>query len=164
MLSSSFSADIRLASELAIRKAAGAYRTLKQEDSRIDFCSNDYLGFAQSPQLKQRIAEKSANITSGNGSTGSRLLRGNSQTCEQLEERLAAFHQAPAGLLFNSGYDANLGLFSCLASRNDTVIYDALMHASARDGIRLSARRVFPRDRRGVPGIGWDGWRKAPEV
>jgi 8-amino-7-oxononanoate synthase len=114
-------------------------RTLKPENSLIDFCSNDYLGFARSASLKQSIDTEILNYPSGlNGSTGSRLLSGNLNYAEDLEKEIAAFHNYEAGLLFNSGYDANLGLLSSLAQRGDTIILDELIHASAIDGARLS--------------------------
>ncbi|MCD8739166.1 8-amino-7-oxononanoate synthase [Mucilaginibacter roseus] len=124
---------------LADRQQAGNYRTLKPENDLIDFCSNDYLGFARSPKLKQKIAEEiAAYPESHNGSAGSRLLAGNLEYTEQLEASIAGYHEAEAGLLFNSGYDANIGLFSSLPQRGDTIILDELAHASIIDGARLS--------------------------
>lgn len=73
-----------------------------------------------------------------NGSTGSRLISGNSTYTEQLEHTIADFHHAEAGLLINSGYDANVGLFSAVPQRGDTIITDELIHASVIDGSRLS--------------------------
>ncbi|WP_439697727.1 aminotransferase class I/II-fold pyridoxal phosphate-dependent enzyme [Mucilaginibacter sp. AW1-7] len=133
------SASEHLKKKLDERKEIAIYRSLKQENSLVDFCSNDYLGFARSPVLKERIkAELDNNPLSLNGSTGSRLLSGNSQYAEDLELEIAGFHGFEAGLLFNSGYDANLGLLSSLAQRGDTIILDELIHASAIDGVRLS--------------------------
>ena len=124
---------------LAERKLAGSYRTLKPENSLVDFCSNDYLGFARSSELKNKIdIEISGLQLALNGSTGSRLLSGNLQYTEDLENEIAFFHNSAAGLLFNSGYDANVGLFSCIAQRGDTIITDELIHASIIDGARLS--------------------------
>src|SRR3546814_11230618 len=109
----------------------------------IDFCSNDYLGFARSMELKARIAvelEKHAGYPSG--ATGSRLLSGNSTYAERLEEEIALFHHDQAGLLFNSGYAANLGLLSAAAHRGDTVEGDDLDHASIIDAaLQSSANR-----------------------
>ena len=121
------------------RRTAGNFRSLKQLSGPIDFCSNDYLGFARSAVLKEKIdseIEQSGLIS--NGSTGSRLLSGNSAYAEELEKYLASLYGAEAGLIFNSGYDANLGLFSSLPQRGDTVISDELVHASIIDGMRLS--------------------------
>lgn len=133
------SAEIYIKSKLDERRLSGAYRSLKPENSLIDFCSNDYLGFARSAVLKQKIETELQNhSTYLNGSTGSRLLSGNLNYTENLEKEIAAHHQYEAGLLFNSGYDANLGLLSSLAQRGDTIILDELIHASVIDGARLS--------------------------
>jgi 8-amino-7-oxononanoate synthase len=126
------------------RKSNGTYRTLKPESSLIDFCSNDYLGFARSPVLKKWIEEETGTYEQAfTGSTGSRLLSGNLAYTEILEQEIAAFHQSEAGLIFNSGYDANLGLFSALPQRGDTIIIDELIHASIIDGERLSHANRF---------------------
>lgn len=125
--------------KLAERQAAGIYRTLKPESGLADFCSNDYLGFARSAAFKSKIdAELGKYPVSLNGSAGSRLLAGNLVYTEDLEADIAANHQSKAGLLFNSGYDANVGLFSSLPQRGDTIIVDELAHASIIDGARLS--------------------------
>ncbi len=89
--------------------------------------------------MKNKIDEeiKSKGLIS-NGSTGSRLLTGNSAYTEDAEQYIAALHKSEAGLIFNSGYDANLGLFSSLPQRGDTIITDELIHASIIDGCRLS--------------------------
>ncbi|WP_295652177.1 8-amino-7-oxononanoate synthase [uncultured Mucilaginibacter sp.] len=121
------------------RKAAGTLRTLKPDNNLIDFCSNDYLGFARSPVLKQNTEDfLKKHPAYLNGATGSRLLSGNTNFCEELEVEIAHFHNAEAGLIFNSGYDANLGLFSSLPQRGDTIITDELIHACIIDGARLS--------------------------
>jgi 8-amino-7-oxononanoate synthase len=74
---------------------------------------------------------------------GSRLLSGNYELIERAELEIAQFHQAEAGLIFNSGYDANIGLLSTVPQRGDTILYDFLSHASIRDGIRLSNAQSF---------------------
>jgi len=126
------------------RRSNGTYRKLKPESNLVDFCSNDYLGFARSPILKKWIEEEvNANKHVLNGSTGSRLLSGNLAYTESLEQEIADFHQAEAGLIYNSGYDANLGLFSALPQRGDTIITDELIHASIIDGARLSHANRF---------------------
>lgn len=133
------SSEDHIEKKLAERKASGTYRTLKPESTLIDLCSNDYLGFARSPTLKNNIAEELNNLPRVlNGSTGSRLLSGNLTYTENLEQQIAAFHNSKAGLIFNSGYDANIGLFSSLPQRGDTIITDELIHASIIDGVRLS--------------------------
>ena len=117
----------------------GSYRTLKPENNLVDFCSNDYLGFARSSTLKQWIDQEiAANNHVLNGSTGSRLLSGNLAYAEILEQQIADYHHAEAGLIYNSGYDANVGLFSSLPQHGDTIIIDELIHASIIDGARLS--------------------------
>lgn len=132
-------ADDYIKHQLAERKLAGNYRELRPENQLIDFCSNDYLGFASSVILKGNIeAEVAQYVEAKNGSAGSRLLAGNSSYTETLEAGIAAFHGFEAGLIYNSGYDANLGLFSSLAQRGDTIIMDELVHASIIDGARLS--------------------------
>lgn len=126
------------------RRTDGLLRTLVDKHHLVDFCSNDYLGMAQNEAFKTLIEQK---ITQHNhhtvGSTGSRLISGNLEYAEQLEQKIADFHQADAGLLFNSGYDANVGIFAALARRGDTIITDELAHASMIDGARLShAKRL----------------------
>nr|WP_221262137.1 8-amino-7-oxononanoate synthase [Mucilaginibacter sp. AK015] len=117
----------------------GNYRALSPESGLIDFCSNDYLGFARSTVLKDNIRRETASHPQSlNGATGSRLISGNSAYTEELETQIAAFHQAETGLMFNSGYDANVGLFSSLPQKGDTIICDELVHASIIDGARLS--------------------------
>lgn len=114
-------------------------RTLKVTEGLADFCSNDYLGLSRSTLLNMVIKTTiSCNTLSVMGSTGSRLLTGNSSYAENLEHDLALFHDAESGLIFNSGYDANLALFSSLPRKGDTVIMDEYIHASVIDGARLS--------------------------
>lgn len=138
-----------LIKKLEERKQLNAFRQLKLPDNKLDFCSNDYLGIAKH-NLVGKALQKSAvehveeSLFYKSGSTGSRLLAGNYAMIENLEEKIALFHQAPKALIFNSGYDANVGLFSCLPQRGDAIIYDQLSHASIRDGIRLSHGQSFP--------------------
>lgn len=124
------------------RRQSQAFRQLKLQAGMIDFCSNDYLGLAQSHQLRE-IADNILNNKFANGSTGSRLLAGNYELIEQTEMMLASFHKSEAALIFNSGYDANVGFFASVPRRGDTVIYDQLIHASIRDGLRILAARAF---------------------
>lgn len=109
------------------RQQNGSLRILDDQHDLIDFYSNDYLGLAnwESPQKGQA------------GSTGSRLISGNAKRTESIEEELAQFFLQEAAIFFNSGYDANLGFFSCVPQKGDTVIYDQFIHASIRDGIKL---------------------------
>jgi len=131
--------DEYLAEKLAVRKTQNAFRELQLPPGLIDFCSNDYLGLAR---LDLKPSTTDLPVTSW-GATGSRLISGHSEMAEQLELFLAQFHQAEAALLFNSGYQANLGLLSCLSTRHDTIVYDQLIHASLRDGIQLSPAKAF---------------------
>ncbi|MBD1391893.1 aminotransferase class I/II-fold pyridoxal phosphate-dependent enzyme [Mucilaginibacter glaciei] len=132
-------ADNFIKSKLDDRRTAGNYRTLKAGAGLIDFCSNDYLGFARSAKLAAKVAVEILDCPLPlNGSTGSRLISGNLNYTEELEQQIAAFHQSEAGLLFNSGYDANVGLFSSIPQKGDTIIHDELIHASIIDGARLS--------------------------
>ena len=133
-----------LASALQARKNNDSYRELTVNQDLVDFSSNDYLGFAQSvDSFLEEDQCKSTGSKLFKGSSGSRLLTGNSAEIEALEEQVAAFHNADVGLLFNSGYDANLGFFSCVPQRSDVVLYDELVHASIRDGIRLGTARSY---------------------
>ena len=105
--------DKHLSQFLEKRKSDGSLRTITDKSALIDFCSNDYLGFARSEELKSEILTAFENHPEyGLGSTGSRLITGNSDLYEQVEAMVTKFHHADAGLIFNSGYDANLGLFA----------------------------------------------------
>ncbi len=129
--------------KLLHRKEANAYRELRQHPSAVDFCSNDYLGIVTHKHIHLRNDEAGDKFY---GSTGSRLISGNYSLIEDVENKIAEFHQAEAGLIFNSGYDANVGLLGTIPQRNDTVLYDQLSHASIRDGIRLSHAFAFSFD------------------
>lgn len=139
-----FPAEKALSDALQKREEQNLLRKLSLVNKRVDFTSNDYLGFARSPVLYQLIEEKISKSAKRNGSGGSRLLSGNSKESEELESFLAKFHNAEAALVFNSGYDANTGLFSSIAKKDDTLLYDELVHASIHDGIRLSKAGSFP--------------------
>lgn len=124
----------KMQAALQARQAQGLLRQLPAPiGERIDFCSNDYLGFARNLRVHAP--------TSG-GATGSRLISGNSELAEALEQQIATFHSAEAALLFPSGYTANIGLLPAVAGRGDTIVYDKLLHASLRDGIRLSQAKA----------------------
>jgi 8-amino-7-oxononanoate synthase len=126
------------------RRDNNSLRTLKPENNQIDFCSNDYLGFAQSQDFRTMFEAEIKKYPQFHiGSGGSRLLAGNDNFTEELEKEIAKFHLAESSLLFNSGYDANIGLFSSLPQRGDTIISDEYIHASIIDGIRLSHATRF---------------------
>ena len=124
--------------KLEERRQQNAFRSLKLSRDQIDFCSNDYLGIVKNDLLTS--ARREGYKT---GSTGSRLLTGNYALIEETEKFIASFHKSETALIFNSGYDANVGLLSSVPGRNDTVLYDYLSHASIRDGIRLSLASSF---------------------
>jgi len=115
------------------------YRSLSINKYKYDFYSNDYLGFAKNNDIKKLTEDilKDYSI-SQNGSTGSRLISGNNKLIEDVENYISKFHNAEAGLIFNSGYSANIGLLSALGQRNNCIIYDELIHASIKDALRLS--------------------------
>ncbi len=126
-----------LQKKLDERKAADALRTLRLPQGNIDLCSNDYMGIVKNGLLNVVPAALQT------GSTGSRLLAGNYSLIEETEKFIAEFHNSDTALIFNSGYDANVGVLSSVPQKGDTVIYDALSHASIRDGIRLSFAQSF---------------------
>ena len=125
--------DKKLIEKLNKRKEEGTMRSLSLLDNLEDFYSNDYLGLAK---IKMETEPSG-------GSTGSRLISGNSTSAEHCENTLAEWFKTEAALVFNSGYAANLGFFSSVPLRGDTVLYDEKIHASARDGIRLSFATSF---------------------
>lgn len=133
--------------KLLKRKTLGNVRRLSTTYNLIDFASNDYLGLARSPEMVASVMQEirmHAGPLNALGSTGSRLLTGNSTYAEMLEEKIATFHGYEAGLLFGCGYMANVGLLSTLAGREDLLFFDAHIHASTHDGIRLSRAYAFP--------------------
>jgi 8-amino-7-oxononanoate synthase len=134
----------RMAAVLSALREADQYRGLTTS-SGIPLGSNDYLGLATHPRLKQAIqhaVEEDLRVAS----TGSRLLSGNHERWEQLESEFASWVEAEEAVYFPSGYAANIGLLSSVLTRDDTVFSDAANHASLIDGIRLSRakRVVFP--------------------
>ena len=139
MLLQTQSVSTILSARLAAYEQNGLLRQLRVTDELIDFSSNDYLGFARSAELKIAIQQADASHISGRtGATGSRLLAGQTALADEVEEKLAQFYQAETALIFNSGYDANIGLLACLPRLGDTLLTDELIHASMIDGARLS--------------------------
>ena len=124
--------------KLADRKRDDNFRSLRVVRGGVDFTSNDYLGLARDTHFHELINEEISRHNLHGGSTGSRLLSGNNDYIEKLEEKIAAFHKAEAALIFNSGFDANYGLLSTLPYTGDTIIYDELVHASIHDGMKAS--------------------------
>ena len=108
----------------------------------MDFSSNDYLGLSSSGAISSRLQQKLADSPPQKfGSSGSRLLSGNSVEIEALENRLADFHGFEAALIFSSGYAANGGLLTAVPTRHDTILYDDLSHASIIDGAKASSAK-----------------------
>ncbi len=132
----------KLLDKLSRRADGKMLRDLPTSEDLIDFSSNDYLGFSQNADIFQgAVAILEKRKLEVNGATGSRLLSGNHLLYKELETMLATFHQVESALVFNSGYDANLGFFSCVPQRDDVVFYDELIHASIRDGIKMSGAK-----------------------
>ena len=126
--------DKRLLDKLKKRQEEGTYRSLSSFEGFIDFFSNDYLGLAQKNSFFQATSS---------GSGGSRLLAGNHLLYEVTETKIASYFGSPKALVFNSGYDANIGVLSSIPQRGDVILYDEYIHASARDGMRLSLAHAY---------------------
>lgn len=138
------SLPLNLQKKLQNRVENASLRSLKNKILSIDFSSNDYLGFARLEKVKENALRIEAEAKlQQNGATGSRLIRGNHVLYQEAEQLLAAFYQAEKALIFNSGYDANLGLFSSISTRNSLLLYDEFCHASIRDGIRLGQGKAY---------------------
>src|ERR1035437_6944734 len=108
--------------------------------SYLSFCSNDYLGLANHPQLIKALQHGVEQF--GVGAGAAHFGSGHASSHEQLEHELAAFVGKPAALLFSTGYMANLGVVQALAGRGDTVFADKLNHASLNDAMLLSRAKV----------------------
>lgn len=133
-----------LQDKITEREQASSLRKLSVPNNLVDFSSNDYLGFSRSAELADETAKilKQKGITN-NGATGSRLISGNHELYIEAENFIAGFHNVESALIFNSGYDANLGLFSSVPQKGDVVLYDEYIHASIRDGLRLSNAAAY---------------------
>ena len=133
-----------LQEKLDLREANNALRSLKSSNELIDFSSNDYLGFSKSEIIFHKTHQfLIENDFKTNGATGSRLISGNHKLYTIAEDCIAQFHKSESALIFNSGYDANVGFFSCVPQRNDIILFDELCHASIRDGIQLSNAKSY---------------------
>ncbi len=142
----------QLAAELDQTRAEGLYRALRtvasaqgpriQLDGReyLNFSSNDYLGLANDPLLRQAAMDAIAKY--GVGAGASRLVSGNLQPYERLERALAAFKAKEAAIVFSSGYAANVGTITALVGEDDAVVLDKLDHASIIDGARQSRATI----------------------
>nr|WP_321227395.1 pyridoxal phosphate-dependent aminotransferase family protein [uncultured Psychroserpens sp.] len=134
----------KLQNKLNSRTQDNAFRNLGKPNTLVDFSSNDYLGFSKSNTIFDNAHQYllDHNLTQ-NGATGSRLLSGNHQLFTQVEQQISDYHNSETTLIFNSGYDANLGFFSCVPQRNDIILYDEFCHASIRDGIKMSNAKAY---------------------
>lgn len=157
--------------ELKRLKQEGLYRKLRRVEGEqgptllldgrevINFSSNNYLGLASHPALRE--AAKEAIDRYGCGSGASRLISGNMTLHERLEEKIAALKGTQAALVFNSGFQANVGIFSTLVNEGDMIFSDAFNHASIIDGCRLSRAKVVVYPHCNLDNLE-DGLKKAP--
>ncbi len=121
-----------------------ALRSLHIKNKLIDFSSNDYLGFSKSATIFEGAHRYlTEHNLQENGATGSRLLSGNHQLYDTVETMLCDFHESEAAIIFNSGYDANIGFFSSVPQRGDVILYDEFIHASIRDGATMSNAKSY---------------------
>src|SRR5215510_1795175 len=141
-----------LASDLSSLKQQGLYRHLRiLEDEQkprttidhrqvINLSSNNYLGLTTHPRLRERAIEMTRRLGVGSGSV--RTIAGTMRVHMELEERLAAFKQTEAALVYQSGFAANAGTVAALLTSDDVVVSDELNHASIIDGCRLSRAAI----------------------
>ena len=155
------SLENQLNAALDSREARHIRRTLplSADTNLVDFSSNDYLSLSKSSELRTRFLEKLTSAEQILGSGGSRLLI-NGSAHVGLEDRLRIFFSPPDGaptrrsspppfpnldaLLFNSGFDANVGFFACVPQHGDFIVYDEYIHASVHDGMRMSRAQSIP--------------------
>ena len=138
--------------EIRNLKRGGVYRELRNIDrvegkiiymggkKYIDFSSNNYLGLRDDDRIKKKAIEAIEKY--GVGSGGSRLVTGTADVFRELEKKIAVFKKKEAAIIFNSGYDANLGVISTICGKKDVVFCDKLNHASIYDGIFLSGAKM----------------------
>ena len=134
----------KLLTKLSKREDNNALRSLPNPNRLVDFSSNDYLGMAKNEEVfhhAMKLLKEHRLIR--NGASGSRLLSGNHLLYTELEKRLCDFHEVESALVFNSGYDANIGFFSTVPQRGDVVCYDEFIHASIRDGIKMGNAKSY---------------------
>jgi 8-amino-7-oxononanoate synthase len=135
----------KLSKKLTDRKETNSLRDLGNTSAGlIDFSSNDYLGFSVSEEIFNRTSQiLRGHKLERNGASGSRLLSGNNKLIEDTEAFIADFHKSETALIFNSGYDANIGFFSSVPQRGDIIFYDEFIHASIREGISMSNAKGY---------------------
>lgn len=134
----------KLQDKLDSRKAENTLRQLDAPRQLVDFASNDYLGFSMSNEIFDRAHYYLENeFIFQNGSKGSWLLSGNHQLYPEVEALICKTYHCNSALIFNSGYNANLGFFSCVPQQDDLIFYDEMIHASIRDGIALGNAKAY---------------------
>ena len=134
----------KLQKKIQERIESSSLRKLPERKTMIDFSSNDYLGLSSETTIFHRVHEYLIEMDfQQNGATGSRLISGNHELYVQVEDFLCDFHQSEAAIIFNSGYDANVGFFSSVPQRGDVILYDEYAHASIRDGIQMSRAKSY---------------------
>ena len=144
---------LKLGKRLEKRKEDDSFRKLLPPQNGVDFFSNDYLGFSKSEEIYKNALTVLNNSEVLNGATGSRLLSGNISLFEKLENQLASFHNSRSALVFNSGYDANIGFFSAVPQKDDFIFYDELSHASIRDGLQMSLAKSYKFKHNDIPDL-----------
>ena len=152
------SLEEKLAAALRSRDERLIRRRLSDPDADaglVDFHTNDYLSLSHSQDLRERFLAKLQKAPEILGSGGSRLLV-NGHAHSALEARLAAFFDSPAAMLYNSGFDANVGFFSCIPQKGDVLVFDEYIHASVHDGVRSSRARdaLYTFEHNSLPSLG----------
>jgi 8-amino-7-oxononanoate synthase len=125
-----------------VEKLNSAKRELWDFSKLVDFASNDYLGFSKQQKIKKIIVEHFDKLN-WQGSTGSRLISGNKKWIEEIENKIAQYHHAESSVIYPSAYQANVGLLSCIANKDDVYLMDKKSHASIYDGVRLSFAKHY---------------------
>jgi 8-amino-7-oxononanoate synthase len=128
---------------LDIRRGDHALYTIKEnlwkDGHTVDFCSNDILSLGTSGVLrKEFMQEIDLHKDLSPGSGGSRMMCGNYEYLDMVEEEIARFHGAEAGLIVSSGFEANIAIFAAIPRPGDVILYDELVHASTHDGMQQS--------------------------
>lgn len=144
---------LKLEKRLQRRKEEDSFRKLLPFPDGVDFFSNDYLGFSRSGKISENSLKVLKQQSLFNGSTGSRLLSGNHPLFNLLENQLSSFHNSQSALVFNSGYDANIGFFSAVPQKGDIIFYDEYSHASIRDGIQMSLAKSYKFQHNDLPDL-----------
>lgn len=134
----------QLQEKLDKRLQEGNLRSLKSQTNLVDFCSNDYLGLARNKDFEEIVLSELRNLAQPRlGATGSRLISGTHPYMLETEAALAKMWEAEAALVFNSGYQLNTALLATIPQKGDTILSDQLIHASLREGARLSLAQRF---------------------